>query len=100
MKWHSHLIIGLATIFIATFMLVYVSQNIEQITERCKVETSENQTGIPGICEKLSPFTLPIIVALLIVAGFIIIICITSYILLSPKGLVWLVQEKYQQKNS
>jgi len=83
MKWQSHLIIGLATIFIATFMLIYVLQSIENIIEKCKADSSSE------ICEKLNPFNFPVIIIVLIIAGFIIIICTTAYILLSPKGLVW-----------
>lgn len=84
MKPETHLIIGLLTIFIATFMLIYVVQSIEQITRECK--KSGNQLTV---CERITGFSFPVIVTVLIISGFIIIICVTTYILLSPKGLVW-----------
>ncbi len=84
MKPETHLIIGLLTVFIATFMLIYVVQNIENITRECK-KTGTQLT----VCRRITGFTFPVIVSLLIISGFIIIICVTTYILLSPKGLVW-----------
>jgi len=84
MKPETHLIIGLLTVFIATFMLIYVVQNIENITRECK--KTETQLTV---CKRITGFTFPVIVSLLIISGFIIIICVTTYILLSPKGLVW-----------
>lgn len=72
------IILGLITVFIATFMLFYIFDSIDKIAKKCEIETP-----IPDICDKLSSFTLTMLVVLLIIGGFIITIFSTAYILLS-----------------
>ena len=74
----SKIAAGLLTVFIATFMLFYVFDNINKLAEKCKTEEPKS-----FICEQFSGFTLSMLVILLIIAGFLFMILTTSYILLS-----------------
>jgi len=73
----SQIAFGLITVFIATFMLFFIFDNIEKLSRQCKTESP------PAICGKLSSFTMTMLVILLIIGGFIITICGTAYIMLS-----------------
>jgi hypothetical protein len=70
--------IGLATIFIATFMLFYIFDGINKLAEKCGEEETKS-----FICQQFSGFTLSMLVVLLIIGGFLFVILTTSYILLS-----------------
>ena len=74
----SKIALGLLTIFVATFMLFYIFDNISKLAERCKTEEPKSI-----ICEHLSGFTLTMFVLLLVIGGFLFIILTASYILLS-----------------
>ncbi|MEM5773215.1 MAG: hypothetical protein QXL86_03275 [Candidatus Aenigmatarchaeota archaeon] len=69
---------GLLTVFVATFMLFYIFDNINKLAEKCKTETPKS-----FVCEQFSGFTLSMLVILLIIGGFIFMILTTAYILLS-----------------
>jgi hypothetical protein len=77
MVFGTHTLIGLVTVVIAVFALFYIFFNIDQIVNKCKVEPELN------ICKYLSGFTLPVIIILLIIAGFILIISTVGYVLLT-----------------
>jgi hypothetical protein len=70
--------IGLITVFIATFMLFYIFDNLNKLGERCKTEEIKS-----FFCQQFSGFTLSMLVVLLIIGGFLFVILTTSYILLS-----------------
>jgi hypothetical protein len=75
----SHIIIGLITIFIAFFVLFYIFDSIDKIVKKCQVG-SESE-----ICKEIGPnkFGLLVFVILLILGGLTLIICATTYILLT-----------------
>ncbi|MEM5829469.1 MAG: hypothetical protein QW040_01830 [Candidatus Aenigmatarchaeota archaeon] len=74
----NRVVIGLITVFIATFMLFYIFDNMNKLAERCKAEVQKS-----FVCQQFSGFTLSMLVILLIIGGFIFIILTVSYILLS-----------------
>jgi len=74
----TKVIIGLGVVFISVFMLFYIFDSLQKLSEKCKVP--ETRTGI---CERLTGPTEAMIIILLIVAGFIIMIMATAYILLA-----------------
>ncbi|MEM7821428.1 MAG: hypothetical protein QXX38_01260 [Candidatus Aenigmatarchaeota archaeon] len=77
MKAFSHVGFGLLTVFIATIMLFFVFDNIVKFSEVCKGNNP------PETCKKFNSFSFSMLIVLLILSGFIIIICLTSYIMLS-----------------
>ena len=74
----SKLVIGFLTVFIATFMLFFIFDNINSTAKRCRMEGGKSL-----ICKQLSGFTLTVIVLLLIIGGFFFVILMTAYILLT-----------------
>jgi predicted PurR-regulated permease PerM len=70
--------LGFFVVFIATFMLFYIFDNINKLAEKCKLEEPKSY-----ICQQFSGFTLSMLVVLLIISGFLFVILTTSYILLS-----------------
>jgi len=69
---------GMLTIFISVFMLFFVFDNLENLAEGCKSK------GITtGICQYLNTFAISMVMILLIIGGFILIVSVTAYILLS-----------------
>jgi type II secretory pathway component PulF len=73
-----NLVIGLAAIFISIFMLFFIFDNLEKISDNCRTK------GITtGVCQNLTSFTMSMIMVLLIICGFALIISVTAYILLS-----------------
>jgi len=74
----TKMLLGILVVFIATFMLFYIFDNLNKLAEKCK--TGEINFSV---CHKLSGFTLSMLVILLIISGFIFVILVTSYILLS-----------------
>lgn len=73
----SALLIGLVTVFIATFMLFFIFHSLENLMEGCKGENPH------PVCAHLSPFAFSMLVVLLLIGGFILMISFTAYILLS-----------------
>jgi len=76
----SQIIFSLVAIFISTFMLFFIFDNLEKLSQQCKSEAA------PSYCKALSSFTITMVVILLIIGGFIITICGTAYIMLSGPG--------------
>ncbi|MEM5879197.1 MAG: hypothetical protein QXU74_01755 [Candidatus Aenigmatarchaeota archaeon] len=74
----NKVVLGLVVVFIATFMLFYIFDNINKLAEKCKTEEPKS-----FVCEQFSGFTLSMLVVLLIIGGFLFVILTTSYILLS-----------------
>ena len=74
----TRVIIGLLVVFIAIFMIFYIFDSMQKLGEKCKVP--ELRTDI---CDKLTGPTQVMIIILLIIAGFIIMVVATAYILLS-----------------
>ncbi|MEM5854004.1 MAG: hypothetical protein QXS37_03105 [Candidatus Aenigmatarchaeota archaeon] len=72
------IVLGALAVFVATFMLFYIFDNINKLAEECKTEVLKSP-----ICEQFSGFTLSMLVLLLIISGFIFVILTTAYILLS-----------------
>lgn len=73
----THIFIGLLTIFIAIFALFYIFNSLESLAEQC-------QSGVKlEVCNQLSSFTIPMMIILLTIGGFVLIICIVVYIMLS-----------------
>lgn len=72
----SQIAFGLITVFVATFMLFFIFDNLEKLSQRCKTE------NLP-LCNKLNSFTMSMMIILLIIGGFVITICGTAYIMLS-----------------
>ena len=73
----SRIALSLITVFVAVFMLFFVFDSLEKMAQQCESESP------PAFCQHLSSFGISMLVILLIVGGFIITICITSYIILS-----------------
>lgn len=76
MKAESHILFALASVFLAFLMLFYIFDNISKLSERCSKETLE-------ICSEMSGLTIPMLIFLLIIGGFVLIISIVVYILIS-----------------
>jgi hypothetical protein len=70
--------IGLATVFVAIFVLFYIFDNISMIMELCEKNKNLN------ICT-MGSLPLILLMLLLIVGGLIMIINITAYILISGR---------------
>jgi len=78
MAGRSYLFIGLLTIFIATFSIFFIFLNIEKMVQTCKTNP-----GYSSACKQLNNVSISLITLLLIVGGFVLIISLTSYIILS-----------------
>lgn len=74
----SPILIGLAAVFIAIFTLFYIFDQISHLADSCAANVNVSQ-----LCKQFTGFTQSIIVVVLIIAGFVIIITATAYILLS-----------------
>jgi hypothetical protein len=72
------LVMGMAAIFVSIFILFFIFDNLEKLAENCKTK------GITtGVCQHLTSFTMSMVMVLLIVGGFVLIISVTAYMLLS-----------------
>jgi type II secretory pathway component PulF len=72
------LVIGLVAIFISIFMLFFIFDNLEKISDNCKTK------GITtGVCQNLTSFAMSMVMVLLIICGFALIVSVTAYMLLS-----------------
>jgi hypothetical protein len=77
MKGISPVAIGLVAIFIAIFMLFYIFDSLEKLSNKCQAGEQ-----MP-LCNQLSSLTVSMLIILLVISGFVITICITVYILIS-----------------
>ena len=78
MKGIIPLIIGMAAVFIAVFTLFFIFDQIQKFADSCAKQ------AVPvGICKEFTGFTESILIIILIIAGFVIVISATAYILLS-----------------
>jgi len=75
-KGQSHFTIALIVIFVAAFMLFFIFSSIDSLAKQCGGETP------PAVCSKMTSLTFPIMIILLIVGGFVLVICITVFIIL------------------
>jgi len=78
MKGISAVLIGLAAVFIAVFTLFYIFDQIQKLGDSCA-----NGTTTSALCKQFTGFTQSLLIIILIIAGFVIIITATAYILLS-----------------
>jgi len=74
----SYLYMGLGTIFVAAFALFFIFHNIEQLALDCKAGKQD-----APFCDKLNGFTIPTLVVLLIIGGFVMTLTGTAYVMLS-----------------
>jgi len=75
-KGQSHFTIALVIIVIAAFMLYFIFSSIDQLAQQCKGDSP------PEICQSMTSLTFPVMIILLIVGGFILIICFTVFIII------------------
>jgi hypothetical protein len=78
MKGLSPVIIGLAAVFVAVFTLFYIFDQIQKLADGCAKNIELNP-----LCKQFTSFTQSVLIIVLIIAGFVIIITATAYILLS-----------------
>jgi len=78
MKGISAVVIGLAAVFIAVFTLFYIFDQIQKLADSCAASPGANP-----LCSQFTGFTQSILIVVLIIAGFVVIITATAYILLS-----------------
>ncbi|MCS7134878.1 MAG: hypothetical protein NZ893_00350 [Candidatus Aenigmarchaeota archaeon] len=71
------ILFGLAVVFIAVFVLVYIFDNLYKIKILCE------KNGV-NVC-KINTFHLIILMLLLIAGGLVIVVSTTAYILLSGR---------------
>jgi len=74
----TKVIIGLLVVFISIFMLFYIFDSLTKLGDNCKVP--ETRTDV---CDRLTGPTQVMVIILLIIAGFIIMVVTTGYILLT-----------------
>lgn len=74
----SKIAIGLVTVFIAVFMLLYIFNQVQNLADSCGRDPSYS-----SVCSQLSSFTISMMIILLIVGGFFFIITVAAYVLLS-----------------
>ena len=72
----TKIIVGLVIVFISVFMLFFIIDSISKFSEKCKVPELRVAT-----CDRLTGTTEVMLIILLIVAGFVIMILTTGYIL-------------------
>jgi hypothetical protein len=78
MKGISPVVFGLVTVFVAIFTLFYVFDQIQKVADSCATDVTAN-----ALCKQFTGFTQSILIVVLIIAGFVIVITATAYILLS-----------------
>ena len=72
--------VGLISIFIATFSIIFIFVNVDRIMKNCEIDPTYSHA-----CGKLNGTTTTILMLLLIVGGLVIALSVTAYILLSAK---------------
>jgi len=78
MKGVSPVIFGLGAVFVAVFTLFFIFDQIQKLADNCA------KTAVPtGICRQFTGFTQSLLIIILIIAGFVIVISATGYILLT-----------------
>jgi len=75
-KGQSHFTIAFLVIFIAAFMLFFVFDSIDKLAKECKGNNP------PATCQHMTSLTFPVMIILLIIGGFVLVICITIFIIL------------------
>jgi hypothetical protein len=78
MKGVSAVFIGLATVFIAVFALFFIFDQIQKLADSCAADPT-----FSALCKQFTGFTQSLLIVILIIAGFVIIITATAFILLS-----------------
>jgi len=78
MKALTAVAFGLAAVFIAVFTLFYVFDQIQKLAASCA-----NPDTATALCKQFTGFNESILIVVLIIAGFVIVITATAYILLS-----------------
>jgi hypothetical protein len=73
----THLTIAFIVVAIAVFMLFYIFDNINKLAERCKA--GEELSA----CTLMTGFNMSMLIILLIVGGFILIVSVTLFILMT-----------------
>lgn len=76
LKGQSHFTIAVVVIFIAAFMLFFVFDSIDKLAKQCSGDNP------PAVCSRMTSLTFPVMVVLLIIGGFVLVICITIFIIL------------------
>jgi cell division protein FtsX len=71
--------IGMVTVFVAVFMLLFVFDSLQKLSDQCATESP------PSFCKHFSSMTIPMLIVLLIIGGFVIMACATAYLILSPQ---------------
>lgn len=80
LKSKLYIYVGLLTIFIATFSIIFIFINVERIMSMCDTDPSYSSA-----CGQLNGFTSTVLMLLLTVGGMIITLSVTAYILVSAK---------------
>jgi hypothetical protein len=75
-KGLSHFGIAAIIIFIAAIMLFFVFNSLDQLAQECKVDNP------PAVCQQMTSLTVPVMIILLIIGGFVLVVCITIFIIL------------------
>ena len=78
MKGISPAMFGLMAVFIAVFTLFFIFDQIQKLGDNCAANPGYN-----SLCSQFTGFTQSLLIVILIIAGFVIIITSTAYILLS-----------------
>ncbi len=74
-----HIAFVIVTIFVAALTLFYIFGSIGDIAEKCKEQRTQ-------ICDNLSGMSFPMLIILLIIAGFVMIISTVVYIFVSTQA--------------
>ena len=78
MKGLSPAIFGMAAVFVAIFTLFFIFDQIQKFADACAASPDSS-----ALCKQFTGFTQSLLIIILIIAGFVIIITATAYILLS-----------------
>jgi D-alanyl-lipoteichoic acid acyltransferase DltB (MBOAT superfamily) len=71
-------ILAFVIVFVAVFTLFFIFDHLQKLADKCRVEKTE-------VCEKLSGFSVYILIILLMVGGLSLIVCSVAYVLLTFK---------------
>lgn len=73
----AHLIFAVVAVFIATFTLLYVFTAINQTSQNCHANPTQD------ICKIFNGIGLSLIILVVVIAGLILVISTVAYILIS-----------------
>lgn len=76
MKKNFYVYMGLATVFLAVFTLLFIFDNIEAMSAKCRANPD-----FSPVCGQMTGFTLTMMVVLLIIGGLVITVSATAYIM-------------------